>query len=56
MPLPKPSLPTYELELPSNGKKIKYRPFVVREEKILFHYKNYRMIIRIIREKIRINK
>lgn len=35
MPLPKPSLPTYELELPSNGKKIKYRPFVVREEKIL---------------------
>lgn len=35
MPLPKPSLPTYELELPSNNKKIKYRPFVVREEKIL---------------------
>lgn len=35
MSLPKPSLPTYELELPSNGKKIKYRPFVVREEKIL---------------------
>lgn len=35
MPLPKPPLPTYELELPSNGKKIKYRPFVVREEKIL---------------------
>jgi hypothetical protein len=35
MSLPKPSLPTYELELPSSGKKIKYRPFVVREEKIL---------------------
>ena len=35
MPLPKISTPTYELELPSNGKKIKYRPFLVREEKIL---------------------
>jgi hypothetical protein len=35
MPLPKISTPTFELELPSNGKKIKYRPFLVREEKIL---------------------
>ena len=35
MPLPKISTPTYELELPSNKKKIKYRPFLVREEKIL---------------------
>jgi hypothetical protein len=35
MPLPKISTPTYELELPSNGKKIRYRPFLVREEKIL---------------------
>jgi len=35
MPLPKPTVPTYELELPSTGKKIKYRPFLVREEKIL---------------------
>lgn len=35
MPLPKISTPTYELELPSSGKKIKYRPFLVREEKIL---------------------
>ena len=35
MPLPKISTPTYELELPSNGKKIKYRPFLVKEEKIL---------------------
>ena len=35
MPLPKINTPTYELELPSNGKKIKYRPFLVREEKIL---------------------
>ena len=35
MPLPKISTPLYELELPSNGKKIKYRPFLVREEKVL---------------------
>ena len=35
MPLPKISTPTYELVLPSNNKKIKYRPFLVREEKIL---------------------
>ena len=35
MPLPKISTPTYELELPSNKKRIKYRPFLVREEKIL---------------------
>lgn len=36
MPLPKLSVPEYELELPSTGEKIKYRPFLVREEKILF--------------------
>lgn len=35
MPLPKPSVPTYELELPSTGKTIKYRPFLVKEEKVL---------------------
>jgi len=35
MPLPKINTPTYELILPSNGKKIKYRPFLVREEKVL---------------------
>ena len=35
MPLPKIATPTYELELPSSGKKIKYRPFLVKEEKIL---------------------
>jgi hypothetical protein len=35
MPLPKISTPTYELEIPSLKKKIKYRPFLVREEKIL---------------------
>ncbi|MAH09391.1 MAG: baseplate protein [Euryarchaeota archaeon] len=35
MALPQVVLPTYELEIPSNGKKIKYRPFVVKEEKVL---------------------
>ena len=35
MPLPKISTPTYELELPSTGKTIKYRPFLVKEEKLL---------------------
>ena len=35
MVLPQVVLPTYELTIPSNGKKIKYRPFVVKEEKIL---------------------
>ena len=35
MPLPKINTPTYQLTLPSNNKKIKYRPFLVREEKIL---------------------
>jgi hypothetical protein len=35
MPLPKIATPTYELELPSTGKTIKYRPFLVKEEKVL---------------------
>ena len=35
MPLPTITTPTYELELPSTGKKIKYRPFLVKEEKLL---------------------
>lgn len=35
MPLPKISTPTYELVIPSTKKKIKYRPFLVKEEKIL---------------------
>ena len=35
MALPQVALPTYELEIPSSGKKIKYRPFVVKEEKLL---------------------
>ena len=35
MPLPPIATPTYELELPSSEKKIKYRPFLVKEEKLL---------------------
>ena len=35
MPLPKISTPTYELVLPSSNRKIKFRPFLVKEEKIL---------------------
>ena len=35
MPLPKINAPTYDMVLPSSGKKIKYRPFLVKEEKIL---------------------
>jgi len=35
MALPKLNSPTYELELPSTGEKIKYRPFLVKEQKIL---------------------
>ena len=35
MALPSLATPTYETELPSTGKKIKYRPFLVKEEKVL---------------------
>jgi hypothetical protein len=35
MALPKIDLPMYELKLPSNDKKVKFRPFTVKEEKIL---------------------
>lgn len=35
MPLPKISTPTYEVELPSTGETIQYRPFLVKEEKVL---------------------
>ena len=35
MPLPKIATPTYQLELPSTGKTISYRPFLVKEEKVL---------------------
>jgi hypothetical protein len=35
MPLPTIATPTFELNLPSSGKKITYRPFLVKEEKVL---------------------
>lgn len=35
MPLPKIATPTYELELPSTGESIQFRPFLVKEEKVL---------------------
>ena len=36
MPLPKLSIPEYELEMPITGKKVSYRPFLVKEEKLLY--------------------
>lgn len=35
MSLPKIALPTYSMVIPSTGQKIKYRPFLVKEEKVL---------------------
>lgn len=35
MSLPKITVPTFEMELPSSKKKVRYRPFTVKEEKIL---------------------
>ena len=35
MPLPTIETPVYELKLPSTNKKIRYRPFLVKEEKVL---------------------
>jgi len=35
MALPQVTVPTYELAVPSTDKKLKYRPFLVKEEKIL---------------------
>ena len=35
MALPKINTVLYDLELPSDGKKVEYRPFLVKEEKIL---------------------
>ena len=35
MALPKLNVPRYALTLPSNGAKVKYRPFLVKEEKML---------------------
>ena len=35
MGLPRIAVPEYSLKLPSSGKELKYRPFLVKEEKIL---------------------
>ena len=40
MALPKLNTPTYELKLPSTGKTVKYRPFLVKEHKILMTLKD----------------
>jgi hypothetical protein len=40
MALPKLETPTYELSLPSTNEKIKYRPFLVKEQKILYMSQN----------------
>ena len=36
MPLPKLAIPEYEMELPVTGTKLSYRPFLVKEEKLLY--------------------
>ena len=36
MPLPKLAIPEYELTLPITGQKVNYRPFLVKEEKLLY--------------------
>ena len=35
MALPKVVTPTYELTIPSSGEKVNFRPFLVKEEKVL---------------------
>ena len=40
MALPKLETPTYELSLPSTNEKIKFRPFLVKEQKILYMVQN----------------
>ncbi len=37
MPLPTIATPTFELDLPSTGQTIEYRPFLVKEEKVLLY-------------------
>jgi hypothetical protein len=53
MALPKLTTPTYELEIPSTDEKIKYRPFLVKEEKILMmamESKNDSEIVRAVKD------
>ena len=56
MPLPKIATPYYELELPSSGEKIEYRPFLVKEEKLLvlaMETQDQKQITRAIKEVIK---
>ena len=53
MPLPSVSTPKYELTIPSTKKKVKFRPFLVREEKILLmasESKNQKQIVNALRD------
>jgi len=36
MPLPKLVVPEYDCKLPVSGTKVTYRPFLVKEEKLLY--------------------
>ena len=36
MPLPKLAVPEYECTLPVSGQKVEFRPFLVKEEKLLY--------------------
>ena len=56
MPLPKIATPYYDLELPSTGEKIEYRPFLVKEEKLLvlaMESQDQKQITKAIREVIK---
>ncbi len=56
MPLPKIATPTYELELPSTGESVEYRPFLVKEEKLLvlaMESEDQKSITRAIKEVLR---
>ena len=50
MALPKLETPTYTLELPSTGEKIKYRPFLVKEQKALMIDKSLMMRRKILKQ------
>jgi len=56
MALPKLNTPTYELKLPSTGKTVKYRPFLVKEHKILLTLKdaNEIEIFRVIKDLVNV--
>lgn len=41
MPLPKPQLPIFNLEIPSTGQRVSFRQFTVREEKVLIQAKEH---------------